>query len=352
MTVIIRPAQAVDEASVRALLAARDHRAYDTHPRRPLLPELDATQGRLFLATEDNTVLGMSGLLERWLEYGRKAWRAGYWVDLFVDPEHKHRAIYPRLVAAMLEHARATGIELIYTATRRRRVWQAHLQLGFHLVNVLPVYARPISPLRLGAHMAKQGRLLPVAAGLDRLLRAGRGWLRRPPRQYRIETGTFDEATVASVLAIRDRFTRGRLRQGTSVPAYLRRHQQNLDRAPYVPLLARREGEVVAFATYRLADRDRGIRAAVLMDVGWLPGHSGALPELVRQIEEDSVADGAEILIALAGTEECDGLLQGHGFLASPETYVLLVWPAPGAAPAEIWRAGHWAFSFTDHDAF
>jgi hypothetical protein len=292
----------------------------------------------------------------RTLQWGERKYRAGYWTNLFVRPEFRAMNIYPRRALTMFREAAHEGIEVVYAAARRPGVAKAHLALGMRRIGDLPVLAKPLRPVRLFAKLKglgwASGRL---SAWPDAIYgTATRLWRPRAEPYPRAEEVSWNSADLAQLFQLSGRLRQGRVHQVRTLPSFRQRFATNLDDQPYILLAIRKAGRFLAGVLYRMAERDRRIRLAVIMDIFYESDGADALRRCLLEVERRTYEAGAEAILCLPGWHDTVlQILRDQGYLTSPETYTLL-WrvldKSSHSGPVPDDRTFHFALS--DHDAF
>jgi hypothetical protein len=145
-----------------------------------------------------------------------------------------------------------------------------------------------------------------------------------------------------------------RIGQAWSVEALRQRFAVSLDGEPYVLLAAWREGQLIAAIVYRTADRDRGIRIGVIMELAFQDGEERAARAVLAEAERRAYTAQADVMMYLDGLGLATRkLVAGTGYFTSSEKYALLLWPKTRLSTEPLLRhASHWRLTFADHDAF
>lgn len=350
----IRMAVETDLGSLRALLEQRDACRYDEAAARRHYLELDPTLVRTVVAEVEGRVVGTSTVLLRELVRGKKTTSAAYWTDLYVDEAYRRHMLYLPLARATLDAAKSAGTELVYTANRRPEVYRAHQKLGFRIAGVMTTRARPVRPLGFVTRVAAGPRVASVTARLDAMLVAGLEKLEKrtlePDANVRTTVGPANEERLARFLPRLERASRGLLVQRSSEAALARRYETPLEGRDYRLILAESAGEVRGGAVVRTARRG-AFEATVVLDLvdG---GDRSVAHALVLAIESFAAAEGTDLVLALDGCPDLEGLWDDVGYRVTPEHYVLLVAPAERAVDPVFGSSTSWRFSFADHDAF
>src|SRR5262245_49151031 len=355
--IVTRKASIRDTPAIEALIALRTRvEGGDDDEARP--PVIEAPGRRMWGAFDGERAIGMSSVLARELRSGDRHVRAAYWTGLFIDPGYRTSLIYPRLLSEMFSGLREEGFQTIYAAVRRRRIAEAHLRIGFERIAELKVLAEPLRPARLLAKYVRPNG----SAALDRVL----AWscapidalfglqlgLRARLRGVPIFDETPFEATIARWLAARHAEA-AEICQRSTVDSLAERYGAEPDRYRVAKLI--REDRIASCAVLCVVERRGGVRAAVILDLGWDPTMRDARAEtqLFAAVQQIARRERCDVVLLLDGSSATDGdAARRAGYLESPERYTLLLRrdkANPVAAPC-LDRA--WRFVFGDHDTF
>jgi hypothetical protein len=352
----IREATVDDAAPLHRLVEERDARRYPPAVTRALFGDFDRERARTFVAEHDGTLQGMSVAVARELANGARTLQAAYWTDLFVRPAARKLMLYPPLALATLRGALASGAHVVYTANRRREVWEAHLRLGCRLAGALPTLARPLRPIELGAayvgapavlrRLAKVPDAAWAAIEAHRKLRSG-----SPSGFARIVVDPVKHTAAdwAELAALRAREAARTLHWRLDAGALRRRFAGNREAEPYELLVAREAGALAGALAWRKAVRD-GVTAGIVLEA--IAPDPGTLRALASAAEERARAVGAQAMAVLDGVASHRTGWHHAGYRATPEWYVLLIHPAERASDPLLGNAATWRFAFADHDAF
>jgi hypothetical protein len=352
---IIRPAGIGDLPAIRDLLSMRDSRQWDDVSTRWFMRGLDPELCLGWLALAGDRPVAFCNVYLRELRCGQESLRAGYWANLFIDSAYRDRLLYPRLPMAILADAPRHRLSFIYMSVRLPELATAHTRLGVVKLGKMRVLAKPLRPTRL---LAKHYRL-PIPSGLadpaDGLYGA---WLEltrgRAPVGLTVEEVDPGGSTVEAVVHRLVESSRDRIADRWTPESFRLRYRQTREGTRYFMLVTRSGDEVIGAVIFRLAERDAGIQAGVVMDVVVLPGREKAIVPSLLEAERRARAAGADLMIFLDGLGPgVSGAMRSIGYLGTPEAYELMVWPKqalaehPLLADAALWRMG-----FGDHDAF
>lgn len=357
-------------SSLRIRLATRDDlpaivrlmRERDDLPYRPTdvlgwLEDLDSDRILVWLATVDGDPVGMNSIFLRQVGSRDFRFRAGYWGNLYVAPQHRKAMVYPRLVFAMLRAAKENDIDFVYTATRRKQVAAGHQKLGFKKVGELSVLCKPLRPVRLALkhwHWKKFPKL--IADPIDWIY-GGALTARRFARSLRSVSAVdrIEEGFDAAILKTHGEENADAVRLVWDSDRWQDRFGVTIDGQPYVMRRAVNGNELRAAMLTTIAERgDAAVRALVVMDLIGNQKNPSAGRALLLEAERIGLRQGADVMLMLDGAgDSVRQVARSCGFFSSPESYDLLVWPAevldkiPGGSKPSGWR-----FSFADHDAF
>lgn len=346
-TVTIRRASPEDKHEIARLVNEAGGRPYDLKM---------LSKRHVCLAVTEKSAVGLTMLEPRTLQWKGDHYRAGYWTNLFVAPDFRTTALYPRLVLEMFRNAAGEGLDIVYAAVRRPAVARAHLAMGMHSVGELPVLVKVLRPGSLVAkykqlgHLARSFSLGPdsaYAAYLHlRRLRAA------PP--YSVEELEWSSSEIPRFAEILCSSGGGRIFQAWTPESLRFRFEDPLDGPPYRLIASRKNGRLTAGAAYRVVERERQIRAGVIMVVAFEPDEFEAARLCLAEIERQATEQKAEVILCLptpgALTQE---VLRKMGYWKSPETYLLMS-RLTNRSP-ELRSAldlSQWYYSFLDHDAF
>lgn len=348
---VIRTTTPDDLRLVRDLLTLRDGRAWDDASTAWFLFDLDPARCVGWLALVDDAPAGLSTVFRRVLVGPGGPWRAGYWANLFVHPDHRDLMIYPRLAAAMLRAAPDLGLDVLYGGTRQKHVAFGHTRLGFTTVGTVPLLVKPLRPARLFAKYKGWPALGAVAGPLDAawsvVLAAGRTGV--TAHRCITESAPRDVAD-ACVATLRDGAA-DRVVATWTPESFAYRYRQTREGEGGYHVVRDDDGVGVV---WRIAEREPAIRAAVILDAFAPSGREQALRAVVAEVERRALGDGAEIAMFLSGIGPAvHAAFTAAGYRLGPESYDLQLWPraALDATPS-LGDLTRWRFAFGDHDAF
>ncbi len=352
---IIRPARSEDASAVGELLSLRDGRRWDDESTRWFVHGLDPARCLAWLAFVGERPVAVSTMFLRTVQGPRGALKVGYWANLFIDPDHRHQMLYPRLPFVMFEAARKLDLRLIYASVRLPDLAAAHLRIGFGRVGTIPVRIKPLRPARLvGKHKGWRW-MLDASSVADALFRGylGLQWRHRGSGSDAVELGQ-SGPEIEQIVAWLAAAATDRLCDSWTSDSLRYRYRQTREKTGYHVLGAHRGGALVGAVIYRIAERGEGIHAGVIMDVICRAGEERAAASCLVEVERRAYRAGCELMLLLDGLGPgTSALVADVGYRRSPETYELLVWPKQRLAD-DPWLAsiGNWRFTFADHDAF
>lgn len=351
---VIRRTSPADLPAVARLFGLRDGHPHDPEVLSTFLWGLDPKTLLGWIAYAGDEPAGLSCLYLRNLAWAGAERTVGYWSHLFVREEFRRQMAYPRLVASMIKESPADGVELIYTATRRRAVADTHKKMGFSDLGEYQVLLKPIRPFGLLGRYHSNPLLTALAPALDlpftfaSALRAP-GEASMDPKPAR----SFPEAMVRGLPAPGE----VRIGQRWTPEAWTRRFGTTIQAEPY-RIIDGTDG-TGGRAMLTLARRSREgaagepIRLCVIMDLWADPGREASAAAVLRNAETYARREGCHGLIWLDGLPEWTGLFRRLGYRTTPETYTLLAWPRAGVLPGAFGSdRSHWRFPFSEHDAF
>ena len=317
---------------------------------------LDPSVFRAWVAYDEDRPVGLTTLQKRSLRWNDGELSAGYWGNLYVQPEYRKLMVYPRLVFAMLKEGSASGVDLIYTATRRPHVAEGHQKLGFRQVGTLPVLIKPVRPFALVVkHKSLGGGLLHLGRILDRMyvLESIFRGIRTRSYGVNMDAATTSQAR-ASVVEMLNRSGARRISQKWKQEAFNERFQTTIGGQPYEILTAGNDGALDAALLCCGASRGNNISAFVILDILFSPGKEMVLEALLVEAAKRANNLGSDCILFLDGIGGTTrSILQKLGYRTTDEIYHILVWPkerVPEAAPVS--DLANWRFAFSDHDAF
>jgi len=308
-----------------------------------------------WLAFSDDEAVGVTMLEPCILHHDGVQTRAGYWRYLWVRPDQRRTALYPRLVFTMLFEAAKLDMQLVYGAIRRPEVAAGHLALGMQKVGEIPVLAKPLRPIRLLSKFRRFGRVFADLSAVPdfayrQYLSAKRSRTDSHYTVMDVAASAIEPDTVVSVL----RGQYGSKVQRPLTPQYFsKRYHMNSDGAEYRVLSVRASNDIKAAAVYRTAIRGNNIHALVLMELGHRTADSGALGCTLMEVERRAIDLGCEVMLCLSSAPEIQSFLKTSGYLRSNERYVLIKKAIPAGVDAAVTNdMNEWYFTFSDHDAF
>jgi len=308
-----------------------------------------------WLAFADDEAVAVTMLEPCTLERGGRHSTAGYWRYLWVNPDYRRTALYPRLVFTMIAEAADVGIDLVYGAIRRPEVAAGHLALGMQKVAEIPVLAKPLRPARLLSKFYGLGNASIHASGVPDFAYRQYLGLRRVsvPSGHAITdieaTGANAEAVIP---ALRDLYT-SELQRPLTPQSFADRYHTNADGAEYRVLCVEGSDGIRAAIVYRTALRGDNIHSMVLMEMGYRSSDQDALRYGLAELEKRALQLGCEVILCLSNNQTIQSFLRKLGYFTSNETYVLMKKPTRRKADETVTdKADVWHFTFADHDAF
>jgi hypothetical protein len=352
----LRPAECSDLPLLVDLFRHRDGAVRDADYVRRAFLDLDPARCISWIALVGDTPVGMSTVYLRTIQQGDTSWRAAYWGPLYVRPEYRHRMIYPSLPRAKFRALRALGLDFVYAAIRHPRLAAGHLQLGFRKLADMPVLAKPLRPVSLLVrHKGWPAWLEWLGRPVDVLYQAylQRVWARSAATGA-CERLAWDSPELADVAhawhepaaaTVGQRWTADRLRERYATPA------KDVD---YALSVRRCHGRPTAAAVYRVEQRG-ALRAGVLLDLA-AAGDLGSAGRVLSAAEHALAQAGCQVLLALdAPGLHLGPLLRRSGYLASGESYMLMILPLrkpDPERPSPTYDGSQWRYSWADHDTF
>ncbi|MBL9107562.1 MAG: hypothetical protein JNL82_42135 [Myxococcales bacterium] len=349
----IRRAAPSDLAAIRRLFSQRDERAWTEDQVAWSLHGLDPGRCLAWLAFVDGAPVGLTSVYLRDLMVAQTRVRAAYWANLYIDPGHRDRMLYPRLPMAMFTALRQAGVPLLYAAVRRQDVAEAHTAIGFQRLGDFSLLLKPLRPARLLARHRGLRSAVPLARPLDAAFSLVRAAL-RPRAPARIAAVELSEPSPllldASSATIRHLWTPDELAH---------RYSQTREGTGHEHLEIRDGDAPVGALSWRIAERSGDapslpIRVGVLLDLAVPAERPDLLRPALAAFERRAHAAGCDALLALDGLGPAvRHQLRRAGFLATRERYTLVLWPkaALTATPA-LAEFTAWRLALADHDAF
>lgn len=353
---IIRRAKPSDLPALVELVGLSDARTYTVGAVERAVAGLDPGAYLAWLAFSGDRAVGCCMLEIRTLRWGQRQLRAGHWTNLYLRPDCRGMKICPQLTFAMFEDALAEGIDVVYGATRRRGMPALFVSLGMRTMGDLPVYAKPLRPVRLLVKRGGFGRASRALSAVpDAVYEAGsRCWGSRAPAGLPVEQVDWNSTGVEQLFELSCASVRERVHQVRTLGSFRRRFAGNLDGEPYLLLGARKVGRFAGGLVYRLAERLEQIRAGVIMEVFHDTSDGDAARACLLEVERRTYIQGAEVLVCLPGCNTAAvQTLRELGYVKSPETYTL-VWKSldRSADPCTMPNPSQFHFTFSDYDAF
>ena len=351
----IRQAIASDIPQIAEMMQSVSDRDHSVERVRAITTDLTPGEFYAWLAVAGDDPVGVTMLEPCTLEHRGTQTKAGYWRYLWVRPDQRKTGLYPRLVFTMITSAANAGMDLVYTAVRRPDVAAGHLALGMQKVGDIPVFAKPLNPATLFSKFHGLGSL---ATGLSAVpdfvyrqylsvkhLTAGEA--------YAITDVSATQAQPLAIIpALRDMYASDL--QRPLIPQYfLKRYGVNTDGDEYRVLGVHASSETRAAIVYRTAVRGNGIRALVILELGYRGSDQDALRFGLIELEKRAIVLRCEVVLCLSSARGIQRILSESGYFKSNETYVLLkkpTHPETGGLVAD--NIDDWYFTFSDHDAF
>ena len=352
----IRRATVDDLEAIVHLIRMGDERDYGPENVAQYIQRLNPAYTQAWMAVVGRRPVGMTMTFQRMLRAPKRQYMARYWANLFIDPDYRHLMLYPRLLKLKFGESKQDGIDFLYAMVRRPRLIEAHVRIGFTKIADVMVMVKPLRPGRLVTKYKTLPRFLamftwPVDWLFSRYLR-----MRQPhrPSGLTINEVSWNSAEVADFAELLKDSCADRIGQVWTSDAIRRRFTYSLDGEPYVLLVSRREGQVVAAIVYRTVNRDRGIRMGVVMDLVFRDKEELAAQAVLAEAQRRSYAEGADGMMCLNGSGPgMQKLLVADGYFVSSERYSLLLWPkAKLSADPVLCDISCWRLAFSDHDAF
>ncbi len=145
----IRPAVSSDVPRIAEMMRSVSDRDHSVEAVRIMTGDFATGEFYAWLAFADEEPVGVTMLEPCVLQHRGTQKKAGYWRYLWVRPDQRRTALYPRLVFTMFSAAANLGIQVVYGAIRRPEVAAGHIALGMQKVGEIPVLAKPLSPAGL-----------------------------------------------------------------------------------------------------------------------------------------------------------------------------------------------------------
>lgn len=352
----VRRATVDDLEGIVQLIRMGDERDYDPEDVAQYIQRLNPAYSQAWMAVVGKRPVGMTMTFQRTLQAPKRQYRARYWVNLFIDPDYRHLMLYPRLLNSKFSELKRDGIDFLYTMVRRPKLIEAHLRIGFAKIADVMVMVKPLRPGRLVTKYKTLPRSLAIFIWpVDRLFSCYLR-LRQPhiPSGLSIDEVPWDSVEVADFAELLKDSCGDRIGQAWTSEAIRRRFTHSLDGDPYVLLVSRRKGQLVAAIVYRTVDRDRGIRMGVVMDLVFRDKEELAARAVLAEAQWRSYAAGADGMMCLDGSGlGTRKLVAADGYIMSSERYSLLLWPkAKLSAEPLLYDISSWRLAFADHDAF
>lgn len=354
--VTIRETGPADLDAVVSLLSERDERPLRRDAVQRNLCGLDPEHLRGWIALVGEEPAGLTTVYTRTMRWGDRTLRAGYWSHLFVREKHRRLMLYPQLVFAMNKGARAAGVDVVFTGTRRPQVAESHLKMGFTQIGAPRVWFRPLRPFRLVTkHKGLPGVVAALGAPADAVWNALSG-LRAPRPGTGVDLRLIapEEPQIDELAILLNRLGEGRISQVWTGDTLRRRLAGALDGGAYTVVGAFRAERLLGAVVVCITTRGAGIRTGVVLDVAASPEDDALRRALLAHAQRRLAGAGAEVALCL---EDGAGAMQAHfralGWRRSGETYHMVIWPKDAAhptSPAADFAA--WRFTFLDHDAF
>jgi hypothetical protein len=349
----IRRAVADDIPQIAEMMRQVSDREHSIEAVRTITNNFKPGEFYGWLACAGSEAVGVT-MLQPWkLDQNGTHIQGGYWRYLWIRPDQRGTALYPRLVFTMIAEAGNLGIDLVYGAIRRPEVAEGHLALGMEKIGEISVLVNPVRPARLLSKFYQLGNL-PAAAGAVpdaayRLyLRARR---LTGPSGYITEDLPATGADPGSVLPVlQERFS-AELHRDLTPESFTARYHANSDGDAYRILCVKGSKGVHAAIVYRTATR-RKIRNLVIMEMGYRFSDEKALETGLFELERLAVRLDCEAMLSLFSNGRIRQVLRKAGYYKSSETYVLMKKWTGKPDPSVARNLDEWHFTFGDHDAF
>ena len=351
----IRPAVASDVPQIAEMMRSVSEREHSVEAVRMMTGDFLSGDFYAWLAFAGDEPIGVTMLEPCVLEHNGIWTKAGYWRYLWVRPDQRRTALYPRLVFTMLSEAAKLDMQVIYGAIRRPEVAAGHIALGMQKVGEIPVLVKPLRPGRLFSKYHGLGNVLTGLSAVpdfayQQYLSAKRWATRSSYSATDFATTEIEPETVASVL--RSLYP-SKLQRPLNRDYFRKRYGLNSDGAEYRVLTVNRSGALQAAVVYRPAVRGNNIHALVLMELGFRGSDPGALRFGLLELEKKAIHLGCEVMLALTSPSEMQQFLKTLGYFRSNEMYILIKKATPLGRDAAISNdMNDWYFTFSDHDAF
>lgn len=351
----VRRATVDDLEGIVQLIRRGDERDYDPEDVAQYIQRLNPAYSQAWMAAVGKRPVGMTMTFQRQLQAPKRRYTARYWANLFIDPDYRHLMLYPRLLKLKFYESKQDGIDFLYAMVRRPRLIEAHVRIGFTKIADVMVMVKPLRPGRLVIKYKALPRFLailirPVDWLFSRYLR-----MRQPRRLsgLSIDEVPWDSAEVADFAELLKDSCADRIGQVWTSDAIRSRFTCSLDGDPYVLLVSRREGQVVAAIVYRTVDRDRGVRMGVVMDLVFRDKEELAAQAVLAEAQRRSYAAGADGMMYLDGSGPgTQKLFAADGYFVSSDRYSLLLWPKTKlSVDPLLCDISSWRLAFSDHDA-
>jgi hypothetical protein len=352
----VRRATVDDLEGIVQLIRMGDERDYDPQDVARYIQRLNPVYSQAWMAAVGKRPVGMTMTFQRMLQAPNRTYMARYWANLFIDPNYRHLMLYPRLLKLKFCESKQDGIDFLYAMVRRPRLIEAHVRIGFTKIADVMVMVKPLRPGRLVIKYKTLPRLLaivtwPVDWLFSRYLHMRQS---HRPSGLSIDEVSWDSSDVDDIAEILRDSCVNRIGQVWTSDAIRRRFTYSLDGDPYILLVSRREGQVVAAIVYRTVDRDRGVRMGVVMDLVFRDKEELAAQAVLAEAQRRSYAAGADGMMYLDGSGPgIQKLFAADGYFVSSERYSLLLWPKTKlSADPILCDISSWRLAFSDHDAF
>ncbi|MGC4094726.1 MAG: hypothetical protein QM756_43775 [Polyangiaceae bacterium] len=353
MALTFRAASVTDVLAAHDLLQKRDSRSYELAGAAGYVDGFEPGKSLGWLCFDGERPVGLSMLYLRRVVAGGKTFKAGYWGNLFVDPPYRKAMVYPRLPLHMFRGGQAAGLDFMWTCSRRGESASVHLSLGCAELGSLPVLAKPLRPAALlWRRRELPPRFAPVARVPDALFRSLNHFYTAPNRlRAGVESLALSSSEFAALAALRDDSCAGFAQDAWDADGLRERLAKTLELDPYEIVVTRKQGRIVSWVAFRMALRG-GFKIGALMDLHAAPGHEWALRSALVEAERRIERAGGEVVLHLDGISgTARSVLKGLGYVRSPETYSMMIWPGAFAADHPELRSERWRFSFIDHDS-
>jgi hypothetical protein len=305
---------------------------YERNPQAPTGPVV-------YVARDEERVLGQMGTMPVSLWWGDREVRASFGIDYFVDPGAEgqgHSIALARAWMQGVDVALALGLApTSYLITRR---------LGFRDLGLVPFYQAILDPAAVAAR--RYGR---VAGLLGRPATAVVRWRTRRRRPLASDVGVTEAGAIgADYDALWARARSGFDACVRRDAAYVRWRYREAPHKPYAILEARRDGTLTGFAVTRHEDY-HGLRLGWIVDLFAAADDRATRDALLAALMGRLAEAGVARVQILCTSAPLAADLARHGFFAGTPTGHLCA-RVNGIADLAATGAGGWHVVFGDGD--